>query len=215
MTSVATGAPMFVPVPRSPIPPSHLNSPSEPARRFRLMEVVRRVLAEQRYSARTCEAYTAWIRRYILHYGRRHPADLDVEHVAGFLSDLAVRQTVSASTQNQALAALLFLYVRVLHRPLPRIRYQARPSAAACAGRVDARRGAADVGEARGSGPAGCVTLVRQRATDPRVRFASDQGCRCGATRDHRSKWEGRQGSARAVGGCGDSGYAAVSADRV
>jgi integron integrase len=85
------------------------------------MEIVRRVLAEQRYSVRTCEAYTAWIRRYILYHGRRHPADLDVEHVAGFLSDLAVRLKVSASTQNQALAALLFLYARVLHRPLARI----------------------------------------------------------------------------------------------
>lgn len=82
------------------------------------METVRRVLRERRYSARTEEAYIAWIRRYILYNGRRHPADLDVEDVRAFLSDLAVRQRVSASTQNQALAALQFLYTSVVRRPL-------------------------------------------------------------------------------------------------
>ena len=60
----------------------------------------------------------AWIRRYILFHGRRHPADLDESDVAKFLSDLAVRCRVTASTHNQALAALQFLYGRVLRRPL-------------------------------------------------------------------------------------------------
>jgi len=82
------------------------------------MEKVRRALAEHRYSRRTCAAYADWIRRYIIFHGRRHPRDLDAEDVKGFLSDLAVRRRVAASTQNQALAALLFLYNRVLHRPL-------------------------------------------------------------------------------------------------
>jgi integron integrase len=101
------------------IPLSHLNAPAEPERKYRLMEMVRRAMRERRYSARTEEAYIAWIRRYILFSGRRHPVDLDVTDVQAFLSDLAVRQRVSASTQNQALAAISFLYSGVLRRPLP------------------------------------------------------------------------------------------------
>jgi integron integrase len=101
------------------IPLSHLNAPAEPERKYRLMEMVRRAMRERRYSARTEEAYIAWIRRYILFSGRRHPVDLDVTDVQAFLSDLAVRQRVSASTQNQALAAISFLYSGVLPRPLP------------------------------------------------------------------------------------------------
>ncbi len=82
------------------------------------MEVVRRVMRERRYSARTQEAYVAWIRRFILFSGRRHPRDLDVADVRAFLSDLAVTQRVSASTQKQALAAINFLYSGLLRRPL-------------------------------------------------------------------------------------------------
>src|SRR6266550_1119865 len=100
------------------IPLSHLKGPADPELRFRLMEIVRRVMRERRYSARTEEAYAAWIRRYILFSGRRHPADLDAEDVGAFLSDLAVQQRVSSATQNQALAAITFLYTGVLRRPL-------------------------------------------------------------------------------------------------
>src|SRR5438094_939074 len=105
-------------MPRPPIPLIHLSGPPEPERRLRFMEIVRRVLREHRYSPRTQDAYVAWIRRYIIYSGRRHPGDLDVQAVRAFLSDLAVRQRVSASTQNQASAALLFLYGRVIRRPL-------------------------------------------------------------------------------------------------
>lgn len=101
------------------IPLSHLNAPAEPGRKYRLMETVRRAMLERRYSVRTEEAYTAWIRRFILFSGRRHPVDLDVADVQTFLSDLAVRQRVLASTQNQALAAINFLYAGVLRHPLP------------------------------------------------------------------------------------------------
>jgi integron integrase len=104
---------------RPPIPLSQLNGPAEPERRLRLMEVVRRALRERRYSARTQEAYISWIRRYILFSGRRHPADLDVTDVRAFLSDLAVRRGVAASTQNQALSAMSFLYAHVVRQPLP------------------------------------------------------------------------------------------------
>ena len=100
------------------IPFSQLNAPPEPDRKYRLMEVVRRVMRERRYSPRTAESYAAWIRRFILFSGRRHPRDLDEEDVRAFLSDLATTQRVSASTQKQALAAINFLYSGVLRRPL-------------------------------------------------------------------------------------------------
>ena len=100
------------------IPSQHLLGPPDPERRLRLMEIVRRTLRERRYSARTEEAYVHWIRRFILANGRRHPSDLGPDEVRAFLSDLAVREGVSASTQNQAMAALSFLYARVVRRPL-------------------------------------------------------------------------------------------------
>ena len=70
-------------------------------------------------SPRTEEAYVFWIRRYVLFHGKRHPAELGGAEVTRFLSHLAVAARVSASTQNQALSALLFLYRRVLHIDLP------------------------------------------------------------------------------------------------
>jgi len=85
------------------------------------MEIVRRRLRERRYSRRTEQAYVHWIRRYIIHHGRRHPRELDETHVRRFLSSLALEAHVAASTQNQALAAVCFLYDRVLERPLIRI----------------------------------------------------------------------------------------------
>ena len=85
------------------------------------MEVARRKLHELRYSPRTEEAYVYWIRQYILHHGRRHPRDMGEAEVKAFLSALAVEKRVAASTQNQALAALTFLYERVLNQPLTRI----------------------------------------------------------------------------------------------
>jgi integron integrase len=105
-------------VPHPLIPPTHLRPEPEPERRFRFMEVVRRTLRERRYSARTAQAYAMWIRRYILFHGRRHPSDLSSVDVGVFLSDLAVQKQVAAATQNQALAALLFLYEHVVRRPI-------------------------------------------------------------------------------------------------
>ena len=85
------------------------------------MEVVRRRLRERRYSARTELAYVHWIRRFIVANGRRHPSELGEADVARFLSGLALEEQVAASTQNQALCALVFLYAAVLVRPLERI----------------------------------------------------------------------------------------------
>jgi site-specific recombinase XerD len=85
------------------------------------MEIVRRCLRERRYSRRTEEAYVHWIRRYVIYTGRRHPRELGEEEVRRFLSSLAVEERVAASTQNQALSAITFLYDHVLERPLTRI----------------------------------------------------------------------------------------------
>jgi integron integrase len=70
-------------------------------------------------SPRTEEAYLAWMRRFYDHHGRRDPKELGAQHVTAFLSELATRGHVAASTQNQALAALLFLYRDVLGVDLP------------------------------------------------------------------------------------------------
>ena len=92
-------------------------SPAAPAPR--LMEEVRRRLRLKHYSLRTEQAYVSWIRRYIVANGKRHPRELGAAEVERFLSDLAVRGHVSASTQNQALSALLFLYREILGIDLP------------------------------------------------------------------------------------------------
>jgi len=69
-------------------------------------------------SPRTEQAYVSWIRRFILFHGKRHPDDMGEAEVTAFLSSLATDRGVSASTQNQALSAILILYVEVLRRDL-------------------------------------------------------------------------------------------------
>ena len=71
------------------------------------------------FSPRTEDAYLGWMRRYVEFHGRRDPAAMGADHVKSFLDDLATRRRVAASTQNQALAALLFLYREVLGVDLP------------------------------------------------------------------------------------------------
>lgn len=89
--------------------------PSPPPR---LLDRVRQALRLRHYSPRTEDAYVAWIRRYILFHRKTHPQLLGEADVTAFLTHLAVTEQVSASTQNQALGALLFLYRHVLKREL-------------------------------------------------------------------------------------------------
>lgn len=84
----------------------------------KLLDQIRHALRRRHYSPRTEEAYLSWIRRFILFHGTRHPAELTDADVTSFLTHLAVREHVSASTQNQALGALLFLYRHVIGRDL-------------------------------------------------------------------------------------------------
>lgn len=87
--------------------------------KVRLMEVVRGRIRARHYSLRTEQAYLGWIRQFILSNGRRHPCELGGAEVEAFLSRLATERQVAASTQNQALSALLFLYREVLRVELP------------------------------------------------------------------------------------------------
>ena len=84
-----------------------------------LLEVARDRMRRLGLAKRTEQAYLGWMRRYILAYGKRHPRGLGAKHVEAFLTRLASRDSVSASTQNQALSALLFLYREVLGVDLP------------------------------------------------------------------------------------------------
>jgi integron integrase len=85
----------------------------------RLLDQVREQIRLKHYSIRTERVYCEWIRRFIRFHQYRHPSEMGAAEVEAFLSDLAVRRNVSASTQNQALAALLFLYKQVLKLDLP------------------------------------------------------------------------------------------------
>jgi integron integrase len=84
----------------------------------KLLDQVRDAIRLKHYSYRTEQTYVGWIRRYILFHDKRHPKDMDVAEVEAFLTHLAVEDQVSASTQNQALSALLFLYRTVLNQEL-------------------------------------------------------------------------------------------------
>ena len=85
----------------------------------RLLDRVRNTMRLRRYSRRTERAYMQWIRRFILFHDKRHPSAMGRDEVTQFLSALAVERNVSASAQNQALAALRYLYGQVLEVELP------------------------------------------------------------------------------------------------
>src|SRR2546427_1862475 len=106
--------------PRSPGAPLVVreSSPISP-RPPKLLDRVREANRLRHGSRSTEKSYVGWIRRYILFHGKRHPAEMGAPEVTRFLSSLAVQGRVAASTQNQALSALLFLYRHVLHQDLP------------------------------------------------------------------------------------------------
>lgn len=83
------------------------------------LESVRNKIRLKHYSIRTEESYLQWVKRYILFHGKRHPQEMGAKEVEAFLTHLAVESNVSASTQNQARSALLFLYKHVLGVDLP------------------------------------------------------------------------------------------------
>ncbi|MBM3858040.1 MAG: integron integrase [Verrucomicrobia bacterium] len=88
------------------------------AHKPKLLDQVRQVCRFKHYSLRTEQTYVQWIKRYIYFHGKRHPQELTAIHVREFLTHLAVKGRVSASTQNQAFSALLFLYQHVLRQEI-------------------------------------------------------------------------------------------------
>ncbi|VAW30953.1 Integron integrase IntIPac [hydrothermal vent metagenome] len=91
-----------------------------PDRPKKLLDQVRDAIRIKHYSIRTEKAYADWIRRFIFYHDKRHPKQMGTREIEQFLSHLAISRNVAASTQNQALSALLFLYREVLHQELDR-----------------------------------------------------------------------------------------------
>lgn len=92
-----------------------------------LLDRVREAIRYKHYSIRTERAYVEWVRRFVLYHGRRHPREMGGEEVRAFLGHLAGTLKVAASTHQQALSALLFLYREVLGAELPWLDDLARP----------------------------------------------------------------------------------------
>jgi len=80
----------------------------------RLLDQVRAAIRSRHYSRRTEDAYVHWIRHFIVFHGRRHPRELEAAEITAFITWLAVERHIAASTQNQALSGILFLYKEVL-----------------------------------------------------------------------------------------------------
>ena len=93
--------------------PQSANIPAPPPN---LLDQLRNVLRRKHLSLATEEAYVGWCRRFILFHDKKHPKDMGEVEIRAFLTDLAVTRRVAASTQNQALKALVFLYVHVSER---------------------------------------------------------------------------------------------------
>jgi hypothetical protein len=87
----------------------------------KLLDQVRHTARLKHFSLRTERAYAQWVYRFVVHHGKRHPREMGAREIEAFLTWLAVERNVAASTQSQALCALLFLYREVLGIELPRI----------------------------------------------------------------------------------------------
>lgn len=98
------------------LPPGEGCSEAAGVTRPRLLDRMREALRSRHYSRRTEQAYCHWVRRFIYFHHKRHPAEMAEAEINAFLTHLAVKEKVSASTQNQALSALLFLYRRAIGR---------------------------------------------------------------------------------------------------
>ena len=83
-------------------------TPSNTHRPLKLLDQLREQIRLRHYSIRTEAQYVQWVRRFVLFHGKRHPREMGAVEVTAFLTDLAVNGKVAASTQNQALSALLF-----------------------------------------------------------------------------------------------------------
>ena len=88
--------------------------PASPPQEKKLLDQVSDAIRVKHYSYRTEQTYKDWIKRYILFHQKRHPKDMGADEIQAFITYLATEKQVSASTQNQALSAVIFLYRHVL-----------------------------------------------------------------------------------------------------
>ena len=95
-----------------------VNPPPAPPAKAKLLDRVRLAIRTRHYSFHTEKAYVGWMKRFIFFHNKRHPAEMGESEIGQFLSSLARDLRVSASTQNQALNALLFLYHEVLDKQI-------------------------------------------------------------------------------------------------
>jgi hypothetical protein len=100
---------------------SYSNKSQPSSTKIKLLDQVRQAIRVRHYSLQTEKAYVHWIKRFVLFHKKRHPQEMGTTEIGSFLSHLAVKEHVAASTQNQALCALLFLYKEVLHQELGQI----------------------------------------------------------------------------------------------
>ena len=82
----------------------------KPDKKPKLLDIVRNEIRTKHYSRKTEESYISWIKRFVIFNNKKHPIDMGKEEIQKFLSYLAVERHISASTQNQALSAILYLY---------------------------------------------------------------------------------------------------------
>jgi integron integrase len=87
----------------------------------KLLDRLSNELRTRHYSRRTEQTYLAWVRRYILFHSKKHPSSMGAQEINAFISHLALQEKVAASTQNQALSAIVFLYRHVLHLELDQV----------------------------------------------------------------------------------------------
>jgi hypothetical protein len=117
---------------------------------MKLMDQVRDVLRKKHYSIRTEQVYMDWIKRYIFFHNKPHPKDMGEAEISQFISHLARDRNVAASTQNQALNAIVFLYKHVLNLPVGEL------------GPVDARLDVSDIHPCKTWSPPLPVPLPRR-----------------------------------------------------
>ena len=98
---------------RPTIPLAHLGTPDDRPAKFCLLQQVRHAARIRGFSLRTEKAYIDWIRRFILFHSRRHPITMGDAEIREFITHLAVDRRVAPATQNQAMAAVLFLFKHV------------------------------------------------------------------------------------------------------
>ena len=103
---------------RDSLEPEAAVGPEESAPKLRLLDRVRQAIRTRHYSPRTEKAYVHWTKRFIFFHNKRHPDTMGEREISAFLTHLANRANVSASTQNQKLYAVIFLYRHVLRRDL-------------------------------------------------------------------------------------------------